>query len=157
MSCPFRSNYGTGTDVDCVGANCQLWYGNNCVFMSMGGDLDTTATYLKHMHDSHQDFHYFPHKCDQVPASCGMPATSNFFPRIHTPYASVLISEYFNSEDLDENGLRYGYDFVISDDVNKPPQLSSMEKYPTFVRPSREVSWLAILSWWKDGGVNPLE
>jgi hypothetical protein len=48
------------------------------------------------------------------------------------PHASALISEYLSNEDLDGNGLVYGYDFYISDpplmikNMNIPKRGTSM-------------------------------
>lgn len=154
--CPFYSTSGSDGGVDCKGSTCHLYKGDDCVFLGMGADLDGLFLYLKHMHDSHQDFHFAAHLCEQVPATCGLPATDNFIPRIRTPYASVLMSEYFNSEDLDNNGKKYGRDFIIADSEDKPSQLKALEKYPDFVRPSVEVAWSDMLAWWREGASNPL-
>src|SRR5574343_1131942 len=43
---------------------------------------------------------------------------------ILVPKAATLISEYFGAEDLDNNGLIFGYDFYIS---NPPKMLESIE------------------------------
>ena len=49
----------------------------------------------------------------------------NLFNRsLAVPKASALISEYFGYEDLDNNGLIFGYDFYIT---NPPKMLESIE------------------------------
>jgi hypothetical protein len=49
----------------------------------------------------------------------------NLFNRVLAmPKASTLVSEYYGNEDLDNNGLVFGYDFYIS---NPPKMLESIE------------------------------
>lgn len=62
------------------------------------------------------------------------------------PTASILASEFYNYQDLDNNKLVYGYDFKITDDTeNKPPKkpiiLCILEKSPYWANPSKEISW----------------
>lgn len=49
----------------------------------------------------------------------------NLFNRVMAmPKAATLVSEYYGNEDLDNNGLIFGYDFYIS---NPPKMLESIE------------------------------
>ncbi len=65
--------------------------------------------------------------------------------------ASILIAEYQNHIDRDDNGLIYGYDFVISDnDPHKPMSLRSLD----FIMenngdpiPSSKMSWSSYISY----------
>lgn len=66
------------------------------------------------------------------------------------PKATILVSEFYNNEDLDNNDKIYGYDFMISDDDNKPPKkpiiLCIVEKSPYWTKPSVEISWESFVS-----------
>lgn len=42
--------------------------------------------------------------------------------------AAILIQEYLNNEDLDNNGLIYGYDFKIKNDNQLPEILKEFQK-----------------------------
>lgn len=60
----------------------------------------------------------------------------NLFNRVLAmPRASTLISEYFGNEDLDNNGLIFGYDFYIT---NPPKMLESIEFDTT---PASAMTW----------------
>ena len=55
--------------------------------------------------------------------------------------AEKLVSEFYNNEDLDGNGLIYGYDFKITDDSKKPAVLNILEKSPYWINPTTEKTW----------------
>jgi len=65
------------------------------------------------------------------------------------PPASVLANEFFNLQDLDGNGLIYGYDFKITDDNHIPPWkpilLITLEDSPYWKSPTTEKEWLTFL------------
>lgn len=66
------------------------------------------------------------------------------------PPATILASEFYNLQDLDGNGLIYGYDFKITDDFEhtppwKPIILINIEQSPYWSSPVEEMDWLSFL------------
>ena len=56
------------------------------------------------------------------------------------PLSDVLVEEYFCLQDLDGNGLIYGYDFFIEGTV--PPALADLELNIYWKKPSKYIpSW----------------
>lgn len=66
------------------------------------------------------------------------------------PPASVLASEFYNLQDMDGNGLIYGYDFKIKDSTEIPPDkpiiLVVLESNPYWKNPEEEKTWEEFLN-----------
>ncbi len=61
--------------------------------------------------------------------------------------ANVLVSEYAGNQDLDDNGLVYGFDFYICDtDPDKPPILKGIQKQPDWPSPPLCMTWADYLA-----------
>jgi hypothetical protein len=80
-------------------------------------------------------------------------------------YSAVLITEYIEDLDLDNNEKIYGKDFMIEDNENKPKIFEVIEDLPNWVdpiitqdNPIVKVDWLELLAWALDNSEeNPLE
>ena len=94
---------------------------------------------LNHMHGSH--LHRYNHVCSEIPSSCG-----DFGGGYGTPFAGVLIAEFMGGEDLDNNGMIYGKDFMISDGEDKPPMLKAIEAGPDWVEPTNSMTWTQMMN-----------
>jgi len=120
-----------------------------------GVDGSSLLRNINHVHSSHWHPHY--HTCEEIPTKGGYPSGHNNF---STPYATVLITEYMSSQDLDGNGFIYGKDFMISDSIDKPIMIKSVEMSPEWEDPDISVSWQSMLRWSKnarDESMDPLD
>lgn len=96
---------------------------------------------VKHMHDAHM--HNKQHEVTETENITGY----RFMPQILT-LADRLAQEFSSNIDIDENGLIYGFDFIIDDtDPKIPPILDELnlvildEGY----NPSRKLTWDSYL------------
>jgi hypothetical protein len=110
----------------------------------VGMDTEARASFWRiqeHLHDCH--WHLFKHSVEDGylidKGSWGEDAGSGGIK------ASVLVMEFVGNEDVDDNGLIYGYDFKIIDDETKPPMLIQLELHQSW----DETRWLesANMTW----------
>lgn len=101
-------------------------------------DIDVAAignnilTLCNHKHDSH--LHQIVHEVNNIPADGGNPSIVDV--DAPPPYANSLVSEFVGNQDMDYNGMIYGFDFKIEDGPDKPPMLQGLETQPTWPNPS---------------------
>jgi len=92
---------------------------------------------ISHIHDAH--LHSKPHKCDELEGISGGP----YFV-LPPDETSILMSEYNNLIDKDENGMVYGIDFIIDDtDESCPNVLREHQAHMS----EDDKNGLTILSW----------
>lgn len=116
---------------DCLEDKCQWWdseYGDCSLSTNSGHNLK-----LANIHDAH--WHPTAHQASNLSTSGGPTMSSE------PPKATKLMNEFMGNEDMDGNGLVYGYDFKITDSATKPPMLSAVEANPNWTDPDTEMSW----------------
>lgn len=141
LKCPFMSGFtfdDTGIKVsniyiDCITADCRTWD-------TVKGEcsIKIAGVHTAHIHDSHKHIHQ--HNCSEIPSACGVPLIPS-----EQPAATKLITEFMGNEDLDGNGLIYGYDFKITDGNDKPALLDGIESNPKFTA-TVEMTWADYLA-----------
>jgi len=105
--------------VDCQGPACEWWNSEKgcCSIV----DIDA---YQKHFDVAHWD------KNDAS-----------------VPRATILLNEFMGNQDLDGNGLVYGYDFYIAEDDNIPKMLLKTQQTKMFDKTGlTEMTWEEYLS-----------
>jgi len=61
--------------------------------------------------------------------------------------ASKLVNEFMSNQDMDDNGLIYGFDFMISeDDANIPPVVKQIHSQENWEDPSDVKTWSEYLA-----------
>lgn len=104
--------------IDCQGSDCEWW--NSITGKCSVIDIDD---YQRHFDQEHWN---------KTGAS--------------VPKASVLVSEYMGNQDLDGNGLVYGFDFYITEDDTIPKMLLKIQQTSDFDKTGlTEMTWQQYL------------
>ena len=109
---------------------------------------ESILVHVNHEHDSHK--HAFRHLCQEIPTHCGKSvggASTSVSP------STTLMMEFQGNQDIDDNGLIYGRDFKISESLEKPSILRSIENSPYWMEPNLSISWSSYLAWFE----NPID
>ena len=104
---------------------------------------ETILTLVNHKHDSH--LHQIVHEVNNIPADGGNPSQIDV--DAPPPYAATLINEFVGNQDMDYDGMVYGFDFKIEDGSDKPPMLQGLETQPTWPDPSVTMTWEDYLNY----------
>ena len=149
--CPFISH--GGEVQDCLETPCEMWRVFRCGHVEQNFMMD-------HIHRIHL------HEETHGVLDFEVPETELL--RFKYGVANLFLVEFFGEEDLDENGLIYGYDFVVDPDDPEIPWL--LKSFSEKCVSSNKISWAeafsdAVENWnadlqvgkVKDSTVNPLE
>jgi len=120
LTCPFLN-------ADCINVACQIWDTKylKCGMLGTNGTevfSDSTATIgvqvFSEEYKTGVEVWSDPNKTPGVQIYTDVDSTElSVKPPEGIPAAAVLVSEYYGDEDLDDNGLIYGVDFYITDDI----------------------------------------
>lgn len=92
---------------------------------------------IEHIHNQHM--HSRIHGPEAYGLTYGATTTA-------PPYATMLLNEFMNGQDIDGNGLLYGTDFYIRDSTGKPKTLKMIESNPDWSTPTTSMTWVEYLA-----------
>lgn len=67
--------------------------------------------------------------------------------QLATSHAYGLVTEFLSNQDMDDNGIIYGFDFMIDeDDTSIPPVVKQIHDHEEWTDSSNVMSWSAYLA-----------